>query len=59
MLTDTAKRSQEQTTVTEPQCVVKETPTRGLSEAIRRIQTDARLNAQLYLDEVITPFGGE
>ena len=59
MLTDTAKRPQERTAVVEPQCVETVTPKHGLSEAIRKIHADARQATQIYLAEVVTPFGGE
>ena len=58
MLTDTAKQDTK-ATVDEPRCVVKQTPARGLTEAVRRIQLDSKREVQVYLDEVITPFGGE
>ena len=32
---------------------------RGLSHAIRRIHLDSKQDARRYLEEVVTPFGGE
>ena len=32
---------------------------RGLTEAIELIRADAKRDTQVYLDEVVTPFGGE
>jgi hypothetical protein len=57
MLTDTAKQDT-RATVDQPRFVVT-TPGRGLSEAVRRIQLDSKREVQVYLDEVITPYGGE